>query len=73
MLVYTAGNFISSPFGAFSPEEANLFMYLVGERKELLDFYPICELVRLFLWMLAFVCAVCVLFVLKNKECFNYP
>lgn len=36
-----------------------------GERKLFLDFDPVCELVHLFLWMLASVCAVCVSFFLE--------
>lgn len=34
----------------------------VGSRKGLLDFYLICELVHMFLWILAFVCTICVLY-----------
>ena len=33
--------------------------YPVGEREELLGFYPTCQLVCLFLWMLACVCHLC--------------
>ena len=48
----------------------------VGEKKELLDFPLIWEVVHSLLWLLALLwaaCFICLEFVFRNRECYNYP
>lgn len=50
--------------------------HAVGERKKLLNFDLIWEAIPLPLWLLALLwaaCFVCLEFVFRNRECYNYP